>query len=73
VPQYRVTYCDGPRSGDAAHDVRSELLEADRVDVEAGAWIVLRRTVHVVGRPREVVVRRIAASAVAEVEEVAGG
>ncbi len=50
----------------------TELIEADRVDVEAGAWIVLRRTVHVVGRPREVVVRRVAASTLARVEEVPG-
>ena len=63
VRQYRVTYTD----------TASELLEADRVDVEAGAWLVLRRTVHVVGRPREVVVRRIAAATVRRVEEVAGG
>ena len=63
MPRYRVTYSDQT----------SELLEADRVDVEAGTCVVLRRVVHVVGRPREVVVRRIAATAVTGVDEVAGG
>ena len=59
-----------PSDGGPGCACTSEVVEADRVDLEAGAWIVLRRTVHVVGRPREVVVRRIAASTVARVEEV---
>ena len=70
MPQYRVIYQDVDHCPRAIPD---ELVEADRVDVESSTWVVLRRTVHVVGRPREVVVRRIAASAVARVEEVAGG
>lgn len=60
MPTYQVTYVD----------TTVELYDADRVDVEGAAWVVLRRTVPVVGRPREVVVRRLAAATVAAVEQV---
>lgn len=60
MPTFEVTHDDG----------RRELVEADRVDVEAETWVVLRRSVTVIGRPREVVVRRIAALGVLSVEQV---
>lgn len=63
MPVFRVTY--RPEA-----DQHPELLEADRVDVEGGAWLVFRRTVFVIGRAREVVIRRLPADSVAEVFEV---
>ena len=63
MPQFRVTY----------RDSTDEVVEADRLDVEGEAWIVLRRAVPVMGRPRDVVVRRIAAPSVQGVEEVVRG
>ena len=63
MPLFRLTY----RPGAVAS---SELVEAARVDVEGDAWLVFRSTVFVIGRPREVVVRRVAAGPVADVAEV---
>jgi hypothetical protein len=61
VPQYLVTY-----RPDAQHE--PEVVEADAVDVESGTHVVFRRTQLVIGRPREVVTRRIVAAAVLTVE-----
>lgn len=63
MPIYRIHY--RPETGQA-----SEIYEADSVDVEGDVHVVLRRTVFVINKPRDVVVRRIAAAAVAEVVEV---
>lgn len=46
-----------------------EYVEAERVDVE-GAFTVLRGSTLVIGRPRQVVVRRVPATVV--VEDVTG-
>jgi hypothetical protein len=56
---YRVTFTDGS----------TEDVPAERADVE-DRHVVLRRTVLVIGRPREVVVRRFAGAAVARVDEL---
>ncbi len=48
MPVYRLTPPAGP----------TELLEADSVRVE-GIHVVLRGTAYVMGRPREVVLRRV--------------
>lgn len=56
---YRVTFTDGT----------VEDVQAERADVEE-RHVVLRRTVLVIGQPREVVVRRLAGSAVSSVDEV---
>lgn len=70
MPVFRVTYrpdddtsgSDGPRPDD--------LVEADRVELESEVWLVFRRTVFVIGAPRDVVVRRLPAAPVADVVEV---
>jgi hypothetical protein len=58
---FTITYRD--ETGRAAETVEADVAELD----PAGVWLVLRRVVLVVGRPREVVVRRLAAGDVAEV------
>lgn len=63
MPRYRVTYC--PTVGG-----EPEVIEAERYEREAGGSLVFRRTVFVVGRPRDVVVRRLSASSVSAVEAV---
>ena len=62
MPVHTVTY--RPETGKPAEDVEADTAEVDTT----GLWLVLRRTVLVVGRPREVVVRRIDARDVARVE-----
>lgn len=70
MPVFRITYRPDP-DADGPESVRpDDLVEADRVEVEADVWLVFRRTVHVIGTPREVVVRRLPAAPVAEVAEV---
>lgn len=65
MPVYRVTYRpDVPQP--------PELVEADRVELEADVWLVSRRTVFLIGRAREVVIRRLPAGPGAEVVEVVG-
>lgn len=59
---FRVTFTDGS----------TEDVQAERADVEE-RHVVLRRTVLVIGQPREVVVRRLAGDAVAQVDEVGRG
>jgi hypothetical protein len=54
---YRVTF----------HDGRIEDIEGDAVEVDTASHIVIRNTVTVVGRPRSVVVRRLAGRDVADV------
>lgn len=66
MPVYRVTYRSDPDAGARPDD----LVEADRVEVEAEVWLVFRRTVYVIGAPREVVVRRLPAAPVVDVAEV---
>ncbi len=39
--------------------------------VEAATWLVFRRTVYVIGQPRQVVVRRLPARDVTDIDEVA--
>lgn len=56
---FRVTFTDG-----SVEDV-----PAERADVE-DRHVVLRRTVLVIGQPRQVVVRRLAGAAVARVDQV---
>lgn len=56
---YRITY-----STDAA----DEVVEADRVAVEAGGQIVLHQIVMVIGQPREIVVLRLRGRDVASVQ-----
>ena len=66
MPVFRITY-----RSDAGAGLRpDDLVEADRVEVEADVWLVFRRTVYVIGAPREVVVRRLPAAPVADVAEV---
>ena len=53
MPTYRVTYRTGL-------PMATEDIEADSVTVQAGTGhVVLHRAVLVIGRPREVVVRRL--------------
>ena len=66
MPVFRVTYRADPNEGSRPDD----LVEADRVEVESEVWLVFRRTVYVIGAPREVVVRRLPAAPVADVAEV---
>ena len=63
MPVYRIGFSAGSGLPD-------ELLQAERLDVEGGTWLVFRAMVLVIGAPREVVVRRLAASAVATVTQV---
>ncbi len=66
MPVFRIRYRAEP--DDAARP--DDLVEADRVEVEADVWLVFRRTVYVIGAPREVVVRRLPAAPVVDVAEV---
>lgn len=66
MPVFRVRYRPSPE--DAARP--DDLVEADSVQVEADVWLVFRRTVFVIGAPRDVVVRRLPAAPVADVAEV---
>jgi len=62
MKQYRVTYTD---------DRVDEVVEAERVTVEGSIGLVaLRKTVMVMGQPREVVVRRIVGAVVRAEDEV---
>jgi uncharacterized membrane protein len=62
MKQYRVTYTD---------DRIDEVVEAERVTVEGSIGLVaLRKTVMVMGQPREVVVRRIVGAVVRAEDEV---
>ena len=69
MPVFRVTYraadddCGSPPRPD-------DLVEADRVELESEVWLVFRRTVFVIGAPRDVVVRRLPAAPVVDVAEV---
>ena len=63
MPQYRIRF-------HASTGLVDEHLEAERLDVEAGGWLVFRATVLVIGAPREVVVRRVAAAPVRQVVQV---
>lgn len=64
MPVYRVLYRPD-------NELPAEFIEADRVDLEGELWLVFRRTVSVIGQPREVVVRRLPASPIADVVKVA--
>jgi hypothetical protein len=66
VPVFRITYRADPEAGPRPDD----LVEADGVELEADVWLVFRRTVFVIGAPRDVVVRRVPAAPVADVAEV---
>ena len=60
MKKYRVTYTD---------DRADEVVEAERVTVEGSNGLVaLRKTVMVIGQPREVVVRRIVGAAITAVD-----
>lgn len=59
MPTYRVSYADG----------RLEHVEGDHVTVEGESHIVIRRTMLVIGKPREVVVRRIRAVDIIDVTD----
>ncbi|MCU1692989.1 MAG: hypothetical protein JWM64_2080 [Frankiales bacterium] len=51
-------------------ELPAEEVDADICDHEGnGVWVVLRRVVFVVGRPRDVVVRRLRAADVLEVRQ----
>lgn len=63
MPVYRIRFCAGSRLPD-------EHLEAERLDVEGGTWLVFRASALVIGAPREVVVRRLPTSAVGTVTQV---
>ncbi len=67
MPVFRVRYRPSPEDAAAPPDC---LVEADSVQVEADVWLVFRRTVFVIGAPRDVVVRRLPAAPVADVAEV---
>lgn len=54
MPVFRVTYRPGDRR-------LLEDLEAESYRIEAGGWHVLRSTMLVIGRPREVVLLRVSA------------
>lgn len=60
MPTYRITFADG----------RTEDVDGDHVALEGESHIVIRQTVLVIGRPREVVVRRLVAGGVDDVSEV---
>lgn len=66
MPVYRISY----RADEPAGPRPDDLVEADGVVLESDVWLVFRRTVFVIGAPRDVVVRRVAAAPVAEVVEV---
>jgi len=62
MKKYRVIYTD---------DRADEVVEAERVTVEGSNGLVaLRKTVMVMGQPREVVVRRIVGAVVRAEDEV---
>ena len=63
MPQYRIRF-------HASTGLADEQLEAERLDLEAGGWLVFRATVLVIGAPREVVVRRVATAPVRQVVQV---
>jgi hypothetical protein len=63
VPPYRITFTTPTGRDD-------EVVMAERLDVEAGGWLVFRATVLVIGSPREVVVRRVTSSGVQAVTQV---
>lgn len=65
MPHYLVTYRPETR--------RPETVEADAVDVGGQTHLVFRCTQLVIGRPREVVVRRIQAATVTAVEQLGPG
>jgi hypothetical protein len=63
VPHYRIRF-------HTSTGLTDEHVEAERLDHEAGGWLVFRATVLVIGAPREVVVRRVAAAPVRQVTQV---
>ena len=63
MPRYRIRF-------HAETGWADELVEAERLDCEAGGWLVFRATVLVIGAPREVVVRRVATAPVRQVTQV---
>ena len=69
MPVFRVTYRpdDGP---DGPCPRPDDLVEADRIELESEVWLVFRRTVFVIGTPRDVVVRRLPAAPVVGVAQV---
>jgi len=67
---FRVTYRADDDGSGCLTPRPDDLVEADRVELEAEVWLVFRRTVFVIGAPRDVVVRRLAAAPVADVAEV---
>ncbi|MCU1693884.1 MAG: hypothetical protein JWM64_2975 [Frankiales bacterium] len=69
MPVFRVRYRpDETPAGELPRP--DDLVEADRVEVEADVWLVFRRTVFVIGAPRDVVVRRLPAAPVIDVAQV---
>lgn len=62
MPVFTVTY--RPETG-----LAPETVEAHTVRVEADAQVVLRRTVWVIGQPRDIVVRRLPGTHVLSVEQ----
>ncbi len=63
MPHYRIRF-------HASTGLADEQLEAERIDLEAGGWLVFRATVLVIGAPREVVVRRVATAPVRQVTQI---
>ena len=66
MPEYRITY-----RPDA--DRAPEVVDADDVTLEGESHLVFRRTQLVIGRPRQVVARRIVAAGVLTVDECPQG
>jgi hypothetical protein len=62
MTHYRITYAD---------DRAAEMVEAERVTVEAGNQIVFHNTVLLMGLPREVIARRLSTADVQAVDEIA--
>lgn len=63
MPTFRITY--RPERA-----LPPEEVEGDRVVVEGDRHVVVRRTVLVIGQPREVVVRRLSGDDVVSVDRV---
>ena len=70
MPVFRVTYRADDDGEGGLTPRPDDLVEADRVELESEVWLVFRRTVFVIGAPRDVVVRRLPAAPVADVAEV---
>ncbi len=70
MPVFRITYRPDAEGEPGSGPRPDDLVEADGVTLEADVWLVFRRTVFVIGTPRDVVVRRVPAAPVADVAQV---